>query len=141
MQQIYYEFKNHLDLLISVGDLCEPNPCGSNAICTPGHDNTGRERPVCTCPTGYIGNALVSCQRGECFTDSECPDNKACIDYSCQNPCTGKECGPSAICAARRHIAVCTCPDGTRGDALYNCNPIESRVAYNRSRAYRYRYY
>lgn len=105
-------------------DLCEPNPCGTNAVCTPGHDNTGRERPVCTCPSGYFGNALINCQRGECQTNAECPDNRACIDFRCQNPCTGKECGPSATCTARRHIAVCTCPGGTRGDALFNCNPI-----------------
>lgn len=24
----------------------------SDAICTPGHDNSGKDRPVCTCPTG-----------------------------------------------------------------------------------------
>ncbi|XP_076684037.1 uncharacterized protein LOC143377019 [Andrena cerasifolii] len=122
-------------------DICDPNPCGTGAICTPGHDSTGKERPVCTCPTGYIGNALVSCQRGECFTDSECPDSKACIDFTCQNPCTGKQCGPSAVCSPRRHIAVCTCPDGTRGDALYTCNPVDSRSAYSYGRQYKYRYH
>ncbi|XP_051175815.1 neurogenic locus notch homolog protein 1 [Leptopilina boulardi] len=114
-------------------DLCEPNPCGVNAKCTPGHDNTGKERPVCTCPQGYIGNALSSCQRGECFTDNECPNNRACIDYSCQNPCRGHECATSAICEPRNHIAVCTCPDGTRGDAVVTCNPIVG----TRSRNYR----
>lgn len=116
------------------GDLCEPNPCGVHAVCTPGHDNTGKERPVCTCPTGYIGNALVSCQRGECQTDSECPDNKACINYTCENPCSGKQCGTSATCTPRHHVAVCTCPEGTRGDALYSCDPINSRAAYGRFR-------
>ncbi|XP_046465435.1 neurogenic locus notch homolog protein 3 isoform X1 [Neodiprion pinetum] len=120
-------------------DLCQPNPCGINAVCTPGHDNTGKERPVCTCPTGYIGNALISCQRGECLSDNECPDNRACIDFSCQNPCTGRQCGPSATCSPRRHIAVCTCPDGTRGDALVTCNPIDSRSSFNYARYYRYK--
>lgn len=48
---------------IVLGDLCEPNPCGTNAKCTPGHDRTGAERPVCTCPSGYIGNALVACDK------------------------------------------------------------------------------
>ncbi|XP_043283202.1 neurogenic locus notch homolog protein 3 [Venturia canescens] len=115
-------------------DLCKPNPCGENAICTPGHDNTGKERPVCTCPTGYTGNALSFCRRGECQVDSECPDNRACIDYFCQNPCTGKECASSAKCEARQHIAVCTCLDGTRGDAIYGCNRIES--AYRNYRTY-----
>ncbi|KAL7305336.1 neurogenic locus notch homolog protein 1 [Trichogramma pretiosum] len=107
-------------------DLCQPNPCGTNAECRPGHDNTGKKRPVCTCPHGYLGNALISCQRGECIQDSECPDNRACINFSCQNPCTGRECGLNASCSPRRHIAVCTCDDGYRGDALFACNPIES---------------
>ncbi|KAH0549335.1 neurogenic locus notch homolog protein 3 [Cotesia glomerata] len=109
-------------------DLCRPNPCGENAICTPGHDNHGKERPVCTCPTGYTGDALTYCRKGECQVDSECPDNRACIDYYCQNPCTGKECAPTARCEARRHIAVCTCEDGTRGDAIIGCNTIHSHV-------------
>ncbi|XP_008211018.3 neurogenic locus notch homolog protein 2 isoform X1 [Nasonia vitripennis] len=120
-------------------DLCTPNPCGLGAECRPGHDNTGKKRPVCTCPTGYIGNALVSCQRGECLSDAECPDNRACINYSCQNPCTGRECGVNASCSPRRHIAVCTCNDGFRGDALFACNPIDSRSArYNAGRYTRY---
>ncbi|KAK0166733.1 hypothetical protein PV327_004222 [Microctonus hyperodae] len=110
-------------------DHCKPNPCGENAVCTPGHDNTGKERPVCTCPSGYTGNALINCRRGECQTDSECPDNRACIDFYCQNPCTGKECAATAKCEARRHIAVCTCLDGTRGDAIIGCNAIKSRVS------------
>jgi hypothetical protein len=32
------------------GSLCDPNPCGTGAICTPGSDVTGKARPVCTCP-------------------------------------------------------------------------------------------
>lgn len=108
-------------------DLCKPNPCGENAVCNPGHDNTGKERPVCTCEPGYIGNALTSCRKGECQSDNECADNRACIDYYCQDPCTGKECALTAKCEARRHIAVCTCPDGSRGDAVVGCSAISSR--------------
>ena len=44
-------------------DLCSPNPCGNNAICTPGFDRSNKERPVCTCAPGYTGNALSSCVR------------------------------------------------------------------------------
>ena len=44
-------------------DLCTPNPCGTNAVCTPGFDRTNTERPVCTCPAGYTGNALRTCVR------------------------------------------------------------------------------
>lgn len=66
---------------LPIGDLCEPNPCGSNAHCEPGYDRSGKERPVCTCPVGYTGNPLVNCIRGECVEDGNCPDSQACIDY------------------------------------------------------------
>ncbi|GBP39332.1 hypothetical protein EVAR_24312_1 [Eumeta japonica] len=114
-------------------DLCEPNPCGTNAKCTPGHDRTGAERPVCTCPSGYIGNALVACDRGECELDSECPDSRACVGYQCVDPCLGDtQCGSGAHCMARRHLAVCTCPPGYHGDAVVNCYESRSLVASNR---------
>lgn len=35
----------------------------------------------CRCPPGYTGNALSSCQRGECLSNEECPDHRACINY------------------------------------------------------------
>ncbi|KAL5286151.1 hypothetical protein ACFFRR_007676 [Megaselia abdita] len=101
-------------------DLCEPNPCGTNAICIPGHDNTGKERPVCNCQAGYTGNALSHCVRGECQSNEECSDNKACINYQCVNPCIGK-CASNAICEPKAHLAVCKCPEGTTGDALVSC--------------------
>ncbi|XP_077299152.1 asperous [Arctopsyche grandis] len=116
-------------------DLCEPNPCGANAKCQAGHDNNNRERPVCTCLPGYVGNALTSCNRGECQYDEECPHNKACIGYSCVNPCRG-QCGAGAECNARRHIAVCTCPNGSEGDALVACST--KRTSYPSSRYYRF---
>lgn len=106
-------------------DLCNPNPCGTNAVCTPGYDKTNRERPVCTCPPGYTGNALSSCVRGECQSDSECADHKACINYQCVDPCSG-QCGTGAQCQAKRHLAVCTCPAGTQGDALVSCRATQS---------------
>lgn len=101
-------------------DLCDPNPCGLNAQCTPGHDKTGRERPVCTCLPGYTGNSLSNCVRGECQSDAECSDHRACVAYQCVDPCVG-QCGTGAQCNAKRHLAVCTCPAGTVGDALISC--------------------
>ncbi|ERL90523.1 neurogenic locus notch homolog protein 1 isoform X1 [Dendroctonus ponderosae] len=103
-------------------DLCEPNPCGSNAYCEPGFEtrNPAKERPVCFCQTGYIGNPVAGCRRGECLGDPDCPNNQACIDYVCQNPCVG-QCGVNAECNPRNHLAVCTCPTGYQGDALSQC--------------------
>ncbi|XP_038121204.1 neurogenic locus notch homolog protein 3 isoform X1 [Culex quinquefasciatus] len=106
-------------------DLCNPNPCGTNAVCTPGYDRTNRERPVCTCPAGYTGNALSNCVRGECQSDNECADHKACINYQCVDPCSG-QCGTGAQCQAKRHLAVCTCPAGTQGDALVSCRATQT---------------
>ncbi|KAF9408048.1 hypothetical protein HW555_012139 [Spodoptera exigua] len=129
------------------------NACGTNAechlrgltpVCSCPRNMTGDpfsycrpfeapERPVCTCPAGYIGNALVSCERGDCELDSQCPDNLACVGYRCLDPCLGNtQCGSGAVCMARRHIAVCTCPNGRNGDALVNCYDTQSVVATGR---------
>ncbi|XP_014209634.2 neurogenic locus notch homolog protein 3, partial [Copidosoma floridanum] len=109
-------------------DLFSGNPCGANAECRPGHDNTGKKRPVCRCPHGYVGNALISCKRGECLSNNECPDNQACINFACQNPCTGRECGLNANCTPRRHIAVCQCAEGYP-EGTHSSPAIPSRVA------------
>ncbi|BFG02662.1 neurogenic locus notch homolog protein 3 [Drosophila madeirensis] len=101
-------------------DLCDPNPCGTNAICVPGHDNTGRERPVCNCLPGHTGNPLTHCTRGECLSNNECPDHRACINYQCIDPCIGK-CATGASCEPKAHLAVCRCPPGQSGDALVSC--------------------
>lgn len=64
--------------------------------------------------------------QGECQADNECPDNKACINYSCVDACAGGACGAGAICNAKRHLAVCTCPSGTEGDASVSCSQSRS---------------
>ncbi|XP_021954599.1 adhesive plaque matrix protein 2 [Folsomia candida] len=109
-------------------DLCHPNPCGTNAICTPGHDNTGSDRPVCTCPSGYFGNALMNCRRGECASDSECSSNRICSNFNCVDPCIGA-CGTNAKCEARNHGAVCSCLTGWRGDPFFQCSfdPVRAK--------------
>ncbi|XP_063234365.1 neurogenic locus notch homolog protein 1 [Bacillus rossius redtenbacheri] len=106
-------------------DLCEPNPCGRNAQCQPGYDKTGRDRPVCTCLAGYVGNGVVGCVRGECSSDLDCGDGRACYDSRCEDPCRGA-CGAGATCEARRHQAVCACPPGHTGNPLLSCSPLAS---------------
>lgn len=114
-------------------DLCEPNPCGSNADCKPGTDRSGNDRPVCFCRTGFLGDPLVSCSRGECIDHADCPANKACYGYKCVDPCvstssrSGQVCGTSARCDARNHGAVCSCPVGYDGDPLTSCRPSFNR--------------
>lgn len=100
--------------------MCDPNPCGANAKCQPGYDRSGNDRPVCTCLPGYLGNGVTGCIRGECETDDQCADNRACNNYMCTDPCVS-ECGVNAECNARRHIAVCTCPPNYTGDSLTHC--------------------
>lgn len=119
---------------VLLDDLCEPNPCGANAKCQPGHDNTGKERPVCTCLPGYVGNALTACQRGECQSDGECRGDQNCINYECKPTCID-QCGTDAICNAQNHVATCSCPPGYTGNAIARCYPNSER----RGRYY-YRY-
>ncbi|XP_066980062.1 uncharacterized protein [Macrobrachium rosenbergii] len=105
-------------------DLCNPNPCGTQADCTPGFDSSGNDRPVCTCPVGFIGNPLISCERGDCQDHSQCRDQEACYAYTCQNPCytdVGSVCGENAQCNVKNHQPVCSCPPGYDGNPLTEC--------------------
>ncbi|KAI5751389.1 hypothetical protein M8J77_007046 [Diaphorina citri] len=115
-------------------DLCEPNPCGENAKCQPGYDKSGKDRPVCTCLPGYVGDALTYCRRGECQSDAECNYDQVCNNYNCEKACTS-QCGINAQCTARNHVATCSCPAGYQGDALSRCYPAET-TSYRRGRVY-----
>lgn len=77
-------------ILFHPEDLCDPNPCGPNARCEPGYDRYHQDRPVCTCHTGYTGDPLIGCIRGECTEDSHCGDSQACIDYRWEMCCLGQ---------------------------------------------------
>uniref|UniRef100_A0A8D8WK56 EGF-like domain-containing protein n=1 Tax=Cacopsylla melanoneura TaxID=428564 RepID=A0A8D8WK56_9HEMI len=113
-------------------DLCDPNPCGENAKCQPGYDKSGKDRPVCTCLSGYVGDALTYCRRGECQSDNECSYDQVCENYSCVKACTS-QCGINAQCNARNHVATCSCPPGYQGDALSRCYPSDN-TSYGSSR-------
>ena len=61
-------------------------------------------------------------KQGECFSDPECPDNRACIDLQCLDPCLEYDpCGLNAICDTQNHRAVCKCPSGWAGDPHAEC--------------------
>lgn len=97
-------------------DPCHPSPCGSNAICK---ERNGAGS--CTCLPEYIGDPYTGC-RPECVLSSECPQNKACINNKCVNPCIGV-CGPNAECRVINHAPSCSCIADYVGNPLVACHP------------------
>ena len=102
-------------------DPCSPSPCGPNSLCESVNDN-----PVCTCLNNYIG--LPPNCRPECFINSDCTSDKACIREKCKDPCLGS-CGIQARCSVTNHIPICNCLEGFTGNPFANCYPnvIEKR--------------
>ena len=61
-------------------------------------------------------------KKGECDHDTECPDDKACIEHSCRDPCKLSDlCGQGAICETSAHRPVCRCPEGWGGVPTTQC--------------------
>lgn len=97
-------------------DPCNPSPCGSNAVCNNG---------ICTCLAEYQGDPYTGC-RPECVLNSDCSKDKACLRSKCVNPCTLQACAQNAICEVVSHIPMCRCPPGLEGNALVQCQPVQS---------------
>lgn len=89
---------------------CLPSPCGPNSQC-----RNANGQPVCSCVPGFIGNPPTC--RPECIINSECNQNKACVNQKCIDPCPGS-CGIGAHCQVVNHSPICSCP------ALYTGNPF-----------------
>ena len=65
---------------------------------------------------------LILVQRGECQMDRDCPDNRACINNQCLDPCIIDDpCGKNAQCQTTSHRPVCRCPNGWAGDPHTEC--------------------
>jgi hypothetical protein len=103
---------------------CIPSPCGPQAICSEHFDGLA----VCTCAEGSTGDpyGLNGCHARECEVDEECSDNRACIGYTCRDPCPGV-CGLNAKCYVESHRPVCICEDGLIGNPLLCCLPPEDQ--------------
>ncbi|XP_049942282.1 neurogenic locus notch homolog protein 1-like [Schistocerca serialis cubense] len=97
--------------------LCIPNPCGKNAQC-----KVVNKVPTCSCPPGYVGSPLRGC-RPECESDGDCSDHQHCSNNRCTSVCTTGVCGVDALCSARNHVAVCTCPEYYVGNPQVSCRP------------------
>lgn len=92
---------------------CNPSPCGPNSNC---REHNGQA--VCTCQPNYIGSP-PQC-RPECVVSSECPNDKACINNKCADPCP-HTCGIDSVCHATNHNPICVCPSGFTGDPFSQC--------------------
>lgn len=93
---------------------CIPTPCGANAVCK---ERNGAG--ACLCIEGYFGDPYFEC-RPECVMNSDCPQNRACINNKCIDPCPGT-CGINAECHTVHHSPLCTCFSGLIGNPLTEC--------------------
>ena len=130
------------------------NPCSSTAECT-----VNSHRAVCKCPPGFTGDPYSQCvpsklsirklhgnfqfckcvtflvKQGECQYDRDCPDNRACIENQCLDPCIVEDpCGKNAECQTTSHRAVCRCPSGWAGDPHTECYQCRFRNRIGKSR-------
>jgi hypothetical protein len=54
---------------------------------------------------------------------SECPQNRACVNQKCVDPCPGT-CGLNARCEVINHSPICSCQAGFTGDPFTRCFSI-----------------
>ncbi len=108
--QVCYEYK-------CIDACLYDNPCAVNAIC-----EGSRHTSQCSCPPGYFGDPRERCLTVECRIHDDCPNDKACYQNQCHDPCLIENpCAPTAICSTNRHTASCSCPPGLVGDPFVQC--------------------
>lgn len=60
----------------------------------------------------------------ECFSDLNCPSEKACIQGICSDPCSMRgACGENALCKTVLHRPRCSCPNCYVGRPNVECKP------------------
>ena len=99
---------------------CLPSPCGPNSVC-----RVVDSHAVCSCQPGCVGSPPTC--RPQCVVSSDCPQNLACINQKCQDPCPGT-CGFNARCQVVNHNPICTCAAGFTGDPFARCLIQESKL-------------
>ena len=92
---------------------CQPSPCGPNSQC---RERNGQA--ICSCVPGFVGSPPTC--RPECITSNECPQNEACNNQKCVDPCPGT-CGINAKCQVLSHNPICSCPPRYTGDPFIRC--------------------
>ena len=116
-------FLNHLAIGIENKEE-DQDPCANN-FCGPfsNQRNIGSQCQ-CSCLPGYIGSP-PGC-RPECIVSSDCPQNKACLNQKCTDPCDGR-CGLSSRCTVISHHPICSCPPNFEGDPFVSCTKKDPR--------------
>lgn len=99
---------------VEVKNPCNPSPCGPNSQC---REINGQ--PSCSCLPEFVG-APPNC-KPECISNSECPNNLACISQKCKDPCPGI-CGQNAECRVISHTPNCVCLPGYVGNPFAICS-------------------
>ncbi|XP_065203128.1 uncharacterized protein LOC135833319 [Planococcus citri] len=94
-------------------NLCILSPCGPNSECRQVDDYV-----ACSCKENYTGSP-PQC-RPECTTDFDCPQNKACSEQKCQDPCI-TACSQNAQCLVANHTPICSCLPSFTGNASVEC--------------------
>jgi len=64
---------------------------------------------------------MYTAPRPECTQNSDCSNDKACINTLCQDPCRESTCGNNAECRVQLHRPLCTCREGFTGNAQIQC--------------------
>lgn len=110
-----------------IGNPCVPSPCGPNSQC-----RLIGSQPACSCLPNFVGRP-PNC-RPECINDSECPNNLACKNEKCRDPCPGA-CGVNAQCTVVNHGPVCSCFQGYIGDPFNSCSlpPTPCKLSFEKS--------
>lgn len=97
-----------------------PSPCGPNSQC-----RVVNGQGVCSCLPEYTGTPPMC--RPECVVNSECPQDRACINQKCVNPCPAS-CGMFATCVVRNHSPICACRESYTGDPFTRCFPVPRKI-------------
>jgi hypothetical protein len=98
---------------------CRPSPCGPYSQCREINNHA-----VCSCQKDYTGTPPAC--RPECISSSECPQNLACVNLKCVDPCPNT-CGINARCNVINHNPICSCTGGYTGDPFVRCVLEESK--------------
>jgi hypothetical protein len=97
-------------------------PCDPSATCR-ALPTVPLRTMICVCPDGHITTPGGTCGKipvisDLCLSDDDCPDDKACVNSVCRDPC---DCGPNSACRVVDHKPVCSCVDGFAGTPELGC--------------------